>query len=167
MKLVKITILSIALTAILLTSAEASRQVGGLIIGGGTGAIVGNVVGQNVESTILGAAVGGVLGFAIGNELDRHHDSVNKQPVVVSHSQRYIKHQRPLFKNHTRHNNYRKSRYRDYPRYRHNSKNCRKVVTVKKGYNKTKRVVSTVCGTNHRKQPKRHNPNRYNNRYYR
>ena len=71
MKLVKITLMSIALLGILLTNAYASkRQVGGLLIGGSTGAIVGNAVGKNVESTLIGATVGGVLGYAIGNELD-------------------------------------------------------------------------------------------------
>ncbi|MCP4338920.1 MAG: hypothetical protein GY799_08535 [Desulfobulbaceae bacterium] len=170
MKLVKITLMSIALFAILLTNAHASnRQVGGLIIGGSTGAIVGNAVGKNVESTIIGATVGGVLGYAIGNELDRHHSSVNKHTDVVAHSKSHYKRSRSYFRDHNRKHNYRQNRHRDYPRYRHHpySGKCRKVITVKGRHNKTKRVVSTVCGNSYRDHNRNNNRYRYNDRHYR
>jgi len=168
MKPVSMTIAAIALLALLLTNAHASnRQVGGLIIGGGTGAIVGNAVGKNVESTIIGATVGGVLGYAIGNELDRHHGSVNKHTDVVAHSQRHYKRPRSSFKNHNRHYNYRTNRHRDYPIYHPYSGKCRKVITVKKRHNKTKRVVSTACGNSYRDHDRNNNRYRYNDRHYR
>lgn len=170
MKLVKITLMSFALLAILLTNAQASnRQVGGLIIGGSTGAIVGNAVGKNVESTIIGATVGGVLGYAIGNELDRHHGSVNQHTDVVAHSKRHYKRSRSSFRDHNRHHNYKKYRQRDYPRYRHHpySGKCRKVITVKNRHNKTKRVVSTVCGNSYRDHNRNNNRYRSNDRHYR
>ena len=184
MRLVNVTIAAFALLALSLTNVHASnRQVGGLIIGGGTGAIVGNAVGKNVESTIIGATVGGVLGYAIGNELDRHHGSVNKQTDVVANSQGHYKRSRSSFKGHNRHYNrghgrhYNKfhnrhynnktNRHRDYPIVHPYSGKCRKVVTVKKRHNKTKRVVSTVCGNRYRDHNRNNNRYRYNDRHYR
>jgi uncharacterized protein YcfJ len=170
MKLVKITLMSFALLAILLTNAQASnRQVGGLIIGGSTGAIVGNAVGKNVESTIIGATVGGVLGYAIGNELDRHHGSVNQHTDVVAHSKRHYKRSRSSYRDHNRHDRYKKNRHSDYPRYRYHpySGKCRKVITVKTRHKKTKRVVSYACGNSYPDHNRNHNRHRNNNRYYR
>ncbi len=97
MKLMNMTITAMIFFALSLTTAEAStRQVGGLIIGGGTGAIVGQAVGRNTESTIVGAAVGGVVGLIIGSELDRHHGAVKQparllftlQPIITAEGQR-------------------------------------------------------------------------------
>ena len=56
---------------------------GGPIIGGGTGAILGQAVGRNVESTIIGATVGGILGAVIGAESS------------YGHRDRVIVHERP------------------------------------------------------------------------
>jgi hypothetical protein len=185
MKPVNMIITAIALFALSLTNAQASdRQVGGLILGGGTGAIVGQAVGRNVESTIVGATVGGVLGLIVGSELDRHHGSVNQHSQVVAHSpqyntRRYDTNPRPVFRKHHRNNHYRdyprpvfrkhhrNNHYRDYPRYRHDSGNCTKIVTIKEGRHKTRRVVSTVCGNSPRNNHKSHNPYRYNDRSYR
>lgn len=168
MKVVNLTVVAFALSVLLLTNAHASnRQVGGLIIGGGTGAIVGQAVGQNVESTIIGATVGGILGVAIGNELDRHHGAVKQHSQVIAHTPRYNKRSQPVFRDNYRHNNYKENHHRDYPRYRHQENKCRKIVTMRKGHHGTKRVVSTVCKNGPRNHNKNHNRSRYNDRYYR
>ena len=54
------------------------RSVNGLIIGGGAGAIMGQAIGRNVESTVLGATVGGILGAVIASSSshNRHYNSV-------------------------------------------------------------------------------------------
>ncbi len=44
----------------------------GAVIGGGTGALVGNAVGGG-GGTLVGGAVGAVGGGLIGHELDRDH----------------------------------------------------------------------------------------------
>jgi len=72
-----------AVVATLLVSAniaiaEAGDQaLNGLIIGGGSGALVGQAIGRNTEATIIGATVGGVLGVIVGNELDRNLSKVH------------------------------------------------------------------------------------------
>ena len=43
------------------------RAINGLILGGGSGALMGQAIGRNSESTIIGATVGGILGYIIGN----------------------------------------------------------------------------------------------------
>ena len=168
MRTVNMTIAAFTFFTLLLTNAHASnKQVGGLIIGGGTGAIIGQAIGKNTEATIIGATVGSILGFTIGNELDRHHRSVTQHPQIVTHPQRYNKRPQPIFRDHYRHNNYRKKHNRNSPNYRHKGGKCRKIVTIQKGHHRTKRVVSTVCRNNPHNHNKNHNRYRDNDRYYR
>jgi hypothetical protein len=147
-----------ALFALSLTNVQAGdKQIGGLILGGGTGAIVGQALGRNAESTIVGATVGGVVGLLVGTQLERHHGPVAQHSPVVVHSargyddHRYDRRDRPVF--------------RDPPRkhYGHDRDNCRKTVTIQKGHYGSTRVVSTVCG----KSPRHHQPERhpFNNKY--
>lgn len=42
----------------------------GTAVGGATGAVAGQAIGKNTESTILGSAVGAVFGYAIGSGMD-------------------------------------------------------------------------------------------------
>ena len=46
-------------------------QMGGLG-GAGAGAIVGQAIGHDTESTLIGAAVGTMLGYIVGNEMDKY-----------------------------------------------------------------------------------------------
>lgn len=151
----KVAIVMIALFALTLTNVQAGdKQVGGLILGGGTGAIVGQAIGHNAESTIVGATVGGVVGLVVGSQLERHHGAVPQHSQVVVHTQRYDNH-----RYHNRYDNHRYDRrarpvFRDPPKkhYRYDRDDCRKIVTIQKGHYGSKRVVSTVCG----KSPRHH-----------
>lgn len=74
MKQIVMSLMVIALIATLPVSPQAGdRTVAGLVIGGGTGAIVGHAIGHNPESTIAGAVVGGAAGILIGSAMDSHH----------------------------------------------------------------------------------------------
>lgn len=44
----------------------------GAVIGGGTGAVVGNIISPGVGGTVVGGAVGAVGGGLIGNEVDEN-----------------------------------------------------------------------------------------------
>lgn len=99
------------------------RGVDGLIIGGGAGAIVGQAIGRNAESTILGATVGGILGAVIASENSyRHH-----RPVIV--------HQRPTGP-HGRYFNYtprhQSPRFVYNPPHNHGKKHYKKVYGYKR-----------------------------------
>ncbi len=83
MKLLSMTITAITLLALSLTNVYAGdRRVGGLLIGGGTGAV-------------------------IGNKLETHHGTGNRHPQIVVHSQRYDRQPRSVF----RHNSHNYPRY--------------------------------------------------------
>ena len=61
-----------------------NNAVNGIIIGGGAGAIAGQAIGRNTESTIIGATVGSVLGLIVGSEVHRRPYRPHRyQPPVV------------------------------------------------------------------------------------
>lgn len=168
MKTVNVILMSIALVTLLMVNAEASnKQLGGLIIGGSAGAVVGNSIGKNTESTLIGATVGGVLGYVVGNELDKHHRPVIKHSKVVTHYQKYNKRPRSSFRNNNRIYKSKKNTYRHYPRYSPHNRNCKKIVTVHRRLNKKERLITTACDNNHRRYHKNKNDNKFNERYYR
>jgi outer membrane lipoprotein SlyB len=45
-------------------------RTGGLA-GAGIGALAGQAIGHDTESTLIGAAIGGAAGYIIGNERDK------------------------------------------------------------------------------------------------
>jgi len=71
--------LKMALSAVLLTatvSGHALAQdhgINGLLLGAGSGALVGQAIGRDTEGTLIGTAVGGVLGYVVGNEMDKSY----------------------------------------------------------------------------------------------
>ncbi len=71
--------LKMALSAVLLTGAltgQAMAQdhgINGLLLGAGSGALVGQAIGRDTEGTLIGTAVGGVLGYVVGNEMDKNY----------------------------------------------------------------------------------------------
>lgn len=61
-----------ACSALLLSSCLANRaQVGG-VGGAAAGALAGQAIGRDTQSTLLGAGIGAILGYAIGNEWDKY-----------------------------------------------------------------------------------------------
>lgn len=119
--------LLVILSAIAMFSIEVQQasahdgSLGGLILGTGSGAIVGHAIGHNAESTIVGATLGGILGVIVCNEIGRHHH----RPLRVQHyspqrhRDRYYHprkpHRRPHFAKGRRHHNprhYREHRHR-------------------------------------------------------
>jgi hypothetical protein len=176
-------IISIALFALLLTNAHAGdRYARGVIPGSGQGAIAGQAIGHGTKSTFAGASVGGVWGVIIGNELDKQHGAVNQHSQVIAHSQRFDNRRhdnrydrpRPVFKDHYRNyyrnefrRDFRNDHKRDFPRYRHDRPNCRKFITIQKGYYGTKRIISTICDNNPRYKFQKTNPFKSHDRFRR
>ncbi|MCI5144485.1 MAG: glycine zipper 2TM domain-containing protein [Candidatus Electrothrix sp. AR3] len=56
---------------LLASCTTASRGGIGAAGGAGAGAIAGQAIGHDTQSTLLGAAIGGVLGYIVGNEMDK------------------------------------------------------------------------------------------------
>jgi hypothetical protein len=52
-------------------AAAGDRAVNGFILGAGSGALVGQALGRNTESTLIGTAVGGMVGYALASQPER------------------------------------------------------------------------------------------------
>ena len=148
MKRIQMALTILVVSIVMLTNAEAGdRRVGGVIVGGGTGAIFGQAIGHTAQSTIIGATVGSVAGLLIGNELQRKHERSYHPAQRTVYSENF--------------SNRRFDGQQHQPAYRSFRENCRKIVTTKCGRHQTRRVVTTVCKNDQGQQYR----NRYNNRF--
>lgn len=134
------------------------------------------------ESTIAGAPVDGILLVRIDNGLYNQQGLINQQSQVIAHSQRFDNrrydnryNKSRVFRDHDRkyyRNDYKRTlRYehkRDLPRYRYNkTTNCRKIITIQKGYYGTSHVISTICDNNPRYKFQKSNPFKSHDRFKR
>ncbi|HKJ65156.1 MAG TPA: glycine zipper family protein [Desulfopila sp.] len=90
------------------------REITGALIGAGTGAVIGHVIGGNTESALVGSAIGSIVGMAAG------HGRVSRHPREYYDA--------------PRHHYY--SRKKDHRRYStHGIRSCRieKYITYKHG----------------------------------
>lgn len=66
-------IATVSLSLFLLSSCMmANKAQVGATGGAAGGALLGQAIGNDTESTLLGAAIGGMLGYVIGNEMDKY-----------------------------------------------------------------------------------------------
>jgi uncharacterized membrane protein len=66
----------------------------GVLLGAGTGAIIGAAVHHPVAGTFIGAGVGGVGGYAVGHELQQQQTMNNQNRRAIYSQQRQIERQR-------------------------------------------------------------------------
>jgi len=115
MKRIHFTIIIMVCSLSFINSAHAQRNaVNGIIIGGGAGAIVGQAIGRNTESTIIGATVGSVLGLIVSSDVHQR-----RYPNVRHHSQVIYK---PIKRHHSYHPGYRGNHKRYYNKRQHHNK---------------------------------------------
>jgi hypothetical protein len=71
----------IALTAVILSisaTAQAdqylriNKGIKGLLLGAGGGALAGQAIGRDTESTLIGTTLGTLVGYMVGNEMDKN-----------------------------------------------------------------------------------------------
>jgi len=115
-KTLLMTMSALTLSAELAVASNAS-QAG--IGGAAGGAIIGQAIGRNTESTLLGTAIGGVLGYMIGNEMDK--------PSMTTTNAVYYPTQAPA------------------PRYLPPEPECREVEVLATINGRAERVYSTAC----------------------
>jgi phage tail tape-measure protein len=66
----------------------------GVLLGAGTGAIIGAAVHHPVAGTFIGAGVGGVGGYAVGHELQLQQNINTENRRAIYSQQRQIERQR-------------------------------------------------------------------------
>jgi hypothetical protein len=66
----------------------------GLLLGAGTGAIIGAAVHHPVAGTFIGAGIGGVGGYAVGHELQEQQNMNYENRRAIYSQQRQIERQR-------------------------------------------------------------------------
>jgi hypothetical protein len=66
----------------------------GVLLGAGTGAIIGAAVHHPVAGTFIGAGVGGVGGYAVGHELQQQQTMNYENRRAIYSQQRQIERQR-------------------------------------------------------------------------
>jgi uncharacterized protein YcfJ len=69
-KLVAVLLALIVGFGLLIVGCESDAQTGALL-GAGAGALAGQAIGRNTQSTVIGTAVGAGAGYVIGNETDK------------------------------------------------------------------------------------------------
>lgn len=62
-----------------------NKGISGLLLGAGGGALAGQVIGRNTESTLIGTAVGTMVGYMVGNEMDKGQQQ--SLPVAYQYQQ--------------------------------------------------------------------------------
>lgn len=68
---VLVALLMIALTLSSCANPSSKGQQGA-VIGGASGALIGQAIGRNTEATLIGVAIGTMLGYIVGNEMDKY-----------------------------------------------------------------------------------------------
>lgn len=147
MKRTRIAILAIVISGLGLNSAQAGEKaLNGMLIGAGSGAVLGQAIGRDTESTIAGTVVGSITGLVIGSSLDHGKTQYAHRRPPVKH----VYYPPPRYKHKAKHH---RPHYAP-PRY----KNCTKVVKVKNKHGHKKRVVTTTCYDRPHKARYRHHP---------
>jgi phage tail tape-measure protein len=82
-----------AVSSAQLTTTEKGTGVG-VLVGGGTGAIVGAAVHHPIAGTLIGAGIGGVGGYAVGRHLQNEQNFNDQTRRELASQRREIEHQR-------------------------------------------------------------------------
>lgn len=143
-KRMQIILLAFFFTYACISNAEAGdKAVNGLIIGAGSGAIIGQAAGQNTESVLIGTAIGGAVGYAIGNSMEQHHRAgyhLDRYQPMHTH---YDKHR--SWKDYQPPHYYRDRSFKYRQEYKRGHSPCRETVTFKKNKGRVSKMVKTTC----------------------
>jgi len=130
-KLIIAVITSITVFAATSQAHSTDRVLAGTLIGAGSGALIGQAIGGDSESTVLGSAIGGIVGFTAGSLHQQSH--VSSSVHIGINSSYPVRYHRP-YKSHRnyypRHKYYQKTRHYD----RHHYYTPKKKVIIKHVY---------------------------------
>ncbi|WP_417910637.1 glycine zipper domain-containing protein [Candidatus Electronema sp. PJ] len=131
-------LMAATLSVLLLSSCLANKAQMGGAGGVAAGALAGQAIGRNTESTLIGAAVGGMLGYIVGNEMDKFDQQQLTRAYESAPSGQPV-----AWTNPDSHNQY---QVIPQPAYTSaNNQPCRKAEIVAVIDGKTERTYSTAC----------------------
>ncbi len=116
----------------------------GLFIGAGSGAILGQAIGNDTEATLIGTAIGSMLGYVIGNEMDKKPILYNSNYPSAYSSYSGSKHRKKLSR---KQRTYGTNIYK-YPtthRKQNNNTICRKTEIIATIDGQPQKVLTTAC----------------------
>lgn len=79
-KIILITTLSIASVVTAQAADHRHNDIRGVIVGAGGGALLGQAIGRNTQSTVIGTAIGSVVGYLVGSEMDTNNGYSSHTP---------------------------------------------------------------------------------------
>ena len=135
-KLILIGILLIASAITAQAGDHRHNDIRGVIVGAGGGALLGQAIGRNTQSTVVGTAIGSVVGYLVGSEMDRKSGYSNnviyrrQQPVRYEYYEPVEQYNHPqTFERHAQ------------------RRNCREAEILGTINGKARKMYGTVCKT--------------------
>jgi hypothetical protein len=129
-------ILTTAVTAQADQYLKINKGIKGLLLGAGGGALAGQAIGRDTQSTLIGTTIGTLVGYMVGNEMDK-----NSLPYPdIGYQPRY----EPGYREQP--SSYRYD-YRPVPSYHGLSGACREVEILGTVHGAPEKIITTACPT--------------------
>lgn len=112
-----------------------NKGIQGLLLGAGGGALAGQAIGRNTESTLIGTTLGTLIGYMVGNEMDKN--SIHNPNVG------YPSTHRPLYREQRSGYSY---GYRPSPT-NLSSENCQEVEILGTVHGAPQKIITSACPT--------------------
>ena len=113
-----------------------NKGIKGLLLGAGGGAIAGQAIGRDTQSTLIGTTIGTLVGYMVGNEMDKN----SFQFRDVGYQPRY----EPRYQETPSTYNY---GYRPVPSSHAPSGACREVEILGTVHGAPEKIITTACPT--------------------
>jgi len=137
-KIILAGILTIASAVTAQASDRNHNDIRGVIVGAGGGALLGQAIGRNTQSTVMGTAIGSVVGYLVGKEMDRSTGYSRISSHRREHPVRY-EYYEPINEYH---------RVQRWERPTH-GRQCREAEILGTIGGKARKMYGTVCRTGH------------------
>ncbi|MGI9537414.1 MAG: glycine zipper domain-containing protein [Desulfocapsaceae bacterium] len=113
-----------------------NKGIKGLLLGAGGGAIAGQAIGRDTQSTLIGTTIGTLVGYMVGNEMDKN--SIQFQDI--GYQPRYEPRYQELPTSY-------RNDYRPLPNYQTTSGACREVEILGTVHGAPEKIITTACQT--------------------
>lgn len=135
-----VVIISTAATAQADQYLRINKGIQGLLLGAGGGALAGQAIGRNTQSTLIGTTLGTLVGYMVGNEMDKNSLQYREVGYQPRYEPRYDPGYRPLPSSYG-------YDYRPVSSYRAPASACREVEILGTVHGAPEKILTTACPT--------------------